>query len=290
MGPNQNHAVLQLVGGKRRPPPKSELTRVRNCFRVLRLFFFGFLLVPTLVSWAQPKSDLAPPPPLDPVEGERQARELVSHLLQQKPEQASTNSGVLKIRDAAGNQREVTARFEIVPGASNWLNVYQASPAPSQTVKLTIVHSDSQPNQYLVSELSGAVATNGTPKKLAPNELMQPFVGSDFWIADLGLEFLHWPQQRVLRKQMRKGQFCDVLQSTSPQPVSGSYSRVLSWIAINRPEDIVIVHAEAFDTRDKLLKEFDPKKVEKINGVWQLEEMEIRNRQTDTRTRIDFNL
>ena len=119
---------------------------------------------------------------------------------------------------------------------------------------------------------------------------MQPFAGSDFWIADLGLEFLHWPLQRVLRIQMRKGQSCDVLQSTNPQPVPGGYSRVVSWIAINRPEDIVIVHAEAFDTRDKLLKEFDPKKVEKINGVWQLEEMEIRNRQTGTRTRIDFNL
>lgn len=119
---------------------------------------------------------------------------------------------------------------------------------------------------------------------------MAPFAGSDFWIVDLGLDFLHWPQQRVLRKQMRKGLSCDVLQSVLPHPVSGGYSRVVSWIAINRPEDIVIVHAEAFDTRDKLLKEFDPKKVEKINGIWQLEEMEIRNRQTGTRTRIDFIL
>jgi hypothetical protein len=315
MGFNQNHAVLELVGRKnRRTPgspkseirpaalarqrrerpketrnPKSELTKVRNRSWVLRFFFFSLVLVPAVVSHAQPKSDLAPPPPLDPIEGEKQARELVSHLLQQRPEQAITNSGVLKIRDAEGNQREVPARFDIVPGASNWWNVYEASPATSQTAKLTIVHSDG-PNQYLISESLGSVATNSTPKKLAPNELMQPFAGSDFWIADLGLEFLHWPQQRVLRKQMRKGQFCDVLQSTNPQPAPGGYARVLSWIAVNHPEDIVIVHAEAFDTRDKLLKEFDPKKVEKVNGVWQLEEMEIRNRQTGTRTRIDFNL
>ena len=119
---------------------------------------------------------------------------------------------------------------------------------------------------------------------------MVPFAGSDFWIADLGLEFLHWPQQRVLKKQMRKGLFCDVLQSTNPQPGPGSYARVLSWIAVNRPDDIVIVHAEAYDNRDKLLKEFDPKKVEKVDGVWQLEEMEIRNRQTGSRTKIEFNL
>ena len=246
----------------------------------------GLLFLLPLLCRAQPKTELAPPPPLDPAEGERQARELVARLLEQKPQQPATNSGVLKIRDAGSNQREVPTRFEIVPGPANWLNVYEASTG-TQTVKLTIVHSDTQTNQYFLSQ-SGATST--APKKLAPNDLMSPFAGSDFWIADLGLEFLHWPQQRVLRKQMRKGQFCDVLQSSNAQPAPGGYSRVLSWIALNRPEDIVIVHAEAFDEHDKLLKEFDPKKVEKINGVWQLEEMEIRNRQTGTRTRIDFNL
>jgi hypothetical protein len=120
--------------------------------------------------------------------------------------------------------------------------------------------------------------------------LILPFAGSDFWAVDLGLDFLHWPEQRVLRKQMRKGLSCDVLQSINPQPGKDGYSKVLSWIAINRTDDIVIVHAEAFDAEGKLLKEFDPKKVEKVNGVWQLEEMEIRNRQTGTRTRIEFNL
>ena len=233
----------------------------------------------------QPKSGPSAPPPLDPAEGERQARMLVTHLLEQKPEQAVTNSGELRIRDAEGTQREVPARFEVVPAPTNWFNVYEASPANSRPIKLTIVHTDGQANQYFLSKTGAA-----PPSRLAPGQLMAPFAGSDFWIADLGLEFLHWPEQRVLRKQMRKGQFCDVLQSTDPDPVPGGYARVLSWIAVNHTEDIVIVHADAYDTRDRLLKEFDPKKVEKVNGVWQLEEMEIRNRQTDTRTRIDFNL
>jgi hypothetical protein len=253
----------------------------------LRFSWAGFvlLLVAALPCIGQPKSELAPPPPLDPVEGEKEARALIGRLLEQKPEQPSTNTGVLKLRDADGNQRQVFTRFDIVPSSGSWLNVYEASTRPgSPPVKLSIIHSDAQPNQYL---LGGG---NSAPKNLSSNELMAPFAGSDFWIADLGLEFLHWPQQRVLRKQMRKGLFCDVLQSVNPQPRPGGYSRVVSWIAINRPEDIVIVHAEAFDTRDKLFKEFDPKKVEKVNGVWQLEEMEIRNRQTGTRTRIDFNL
>ena len=251
-------------------------------FRWLLIVFF--FLAPILCL-AQPKNELSPPPLLEPGEGERQARALLARLLEQKPEQPSTNSGVLKIRDADGKTREVSARFDIVPARDKWQTVYEAAGAPgSQPVNLTIIHSDAQPNQYLLS------GPSVPPRKLTPAELMAPFAGSDFWIADLGLEFLHWPQQRVLRKQMRKGLSCDVLQSVNPQPAPGGYSRVVSWIAINRPEDIVIVHAEAFDTRDKLLKEFDPKKVEKVNGVWQLEEMEIRNRQTGTRTRIEFNL
>ena len=267
---------------------RSRPVRPRFChFYPPKRFWFGFILwFASVCCLAQPKSELAPPAALDPVEGERQARTLVARLLEQKPEQPATNKGVLRIRDAAGKQREVPTLFEIVPTPTHWLNVYEASTGSnSERVKLTILHSQGQPNQYVLTKPD---STN--PEKLPPEGLMSPFAGSDFWIADLGLEFLHWPQQRLLRKQMRKGQFCDVLQSVDPHPVAGGYSRVLCWIAVNHTEDIVIVHADAFDTQDNLLKEFDPKKVEKVNGVWQLEEMEIRNRQTGTRTRIDFNL
>ena len=250
------------------------------------------LFLPLSLCLAQPKNDLAPAPPLDPAEGERQAHLLVARLLEQKPQAASTNTGVLKIRDSEGKTREVSARFDIVPRQRDWVTIYEAAlAAGSPPITLTIIHADAQPNQcFLTPPGSSGASSSTSNRRLTPNELMAPFAGSDFWIADLGLEFLHWPQQRVLRKQMRKGLSCDVLQSINPDPAPGGYSRVVSWIAVNRPEDIVIVHAEAYDSRDKLLKEFDPKKVEKINGVWQLEEMEIRNRQTGTRTRIDFNL
>jgi len=250
-----------------------------------------FLLLLSLSSFAQPKSELSAPPQLDPAEGERQARALVAHLLEQRPDQPATNNGVLKITDRNGGLREVPTRFSVFPTPTNWLNLYEASPvAASPGVNLVIAHSGQQPNTYFLSQLAGPGASPSPPRQLQNSELMSPFAGSDFWIADLGLDFLHWPQQRVLRKQMRKGLSCDVLQSVNPRPVPGGYVRVVTWIAINRPEDIVIVHADAFDSQDKLLKEFDPKKVEKVNGLWQLEEMEIRNRQTGTRTRIDFNL
>jgi hypothetical protein len=117
---------------------------------------------------------------------------------------------------------------------------------------------------------------------------MLPFAGSDFWAADLGLDFLRWPQQRVTKKQMRKHVFCDVLESINPHPVPGGYSKIVSWIGANRPDELVIVHAEAFDAKGKLLKLFDPRKLERVNGSYQLEEMEIRNRQTGTSTKVQF--
>ncbi len=62
---------------------------------------------------------------------------------------------------------------------------------------------------------------------------------------------------------------------------------MVSWLDI---ESGGIVMAQAFDVRDKLLKEFAPKEMKKIQGQWQLEEMEIRNVQTGSRTRVQFNL
>ena len=104
---------------------------------------------------------------------------------------------------------------------------------------------------------------------------------------DLGLEFFHWPQQKILRKENKRSRGCMVLESTNPNPSANGYSRVVSWID---EESGGIVHAEAFDARNKLLKEFDPKSFKKVNGQWELQEMEIRNVQTGSRSRIEFDL
>jgi hypothetical protein len=251
-----------------------------------RLSAFGFLLLAFACS-AQPKSELAPTPPLEPAEGIRQAKALVARLLAQKPDQNATNNAQLKIRDPKGQQREVPIRFSVFLTATNWLSVYQAAPDGNPPGEVfTVIHIDGQPNQYLLrpSDSDSPVC------QLTRPQLMQPFAGSDFWLADLSLDFLQWPEQRVLRKHMRKNLFCDELQSTNPDQATGAYSNVVAWIAVNRPDEIVVTHADASDAAGKLLKEFDPKKVQKINGTWQLEEMEIRNRQTRSRTRIEFNL
>ena len=92
---------------------------------------------------------------------------------------------------------------------------------------------------------------------------------------------------------MRRGRACKVLESTNPNLSSTNivppiyYSRVVSWID---NESGGIVQAEAYDFKNKLLKEFAPKSFKKVNGQWELQEMEIRNVQTGSRTRLEFDL
>src|SRR5262249_45666734 len=113
------------------------------------------------------------------------------------------------------------------------------------------------------------------------------FAGSDFLVTDLGLEFFHWPEQRLIKREMRRSRSCKVLESVNPHPEPGAYLRVVSWID---NESSGIVHAEAYDLKNKLLKEFDPKEFTKVEGQYQLQEMEIINRQTGSRTSIEFDL
>jgi hypothetical protein len=242
------------------------------------------LLVSAIPSFAQPKSELGPPPPLDPVRAVSEARVLVADLLGRRPEEGSTNTGVLKIRPRGGPQHEIPLRIEIVSTPTNWFTVYQTVSGSNgaAAAKLTVIPSANQPNRYLLSE-----ADTAAPKELQGSQISVPFAGSDFWVVDLGLDFLHWPQQRLLRKELRRSLSCAVLESANPQPAPGGYSRVVSWIDLDNGG---IVHADAYDAGNELLKQFDPTTLKSVRGQRQLEEMEMRNRQTGSHTWIKFSL
>jgi hypothetical protein len=259
----------------------------------------------------------APKPPalLPPAEAIIQGRALVADLLSQQPAQNLTNTGSLRIRDAKGKRTEFQVKFQIISTATNWQTVYEVVrtnglPNGDRSVeeeRIFIIHSQGQPNAYQWETFSGVLAnpgqnsageTNGPQLENrqhgvervsmpAGQELMRSFAGSDFWIADLGLEFLHWPEQRVLKKEIRRGQSCNVLESVNPQPADGAYARVKSWIDIDTGG---IVYAEACNAQGRVLKEFAPQSLKKVRGEWQLQEMEMENRLTGSRTWIEFNL
>src|SRR5712672_2485586 len=68
-------------------------------------------------------------PPLSPAEGAREAKALVAEMLAERPEQNSTNVGVLQIRDGEGNQRAIPLKIVTLITPKNWLQIYAASPS-----------------------------------------------------------------------------------------------------------------------------------------------------------------
>jgi len=242
--------------------------------------FVGFLMA-VLSCLAQPKEEDRNPP-LSPTEGLRVGRALVADLWSRRPTENSTNTGTVRVRDAKGKKVETSVRFSVFSTSTNWVSVYETAPTnhPENAERLTVVHHSEGPSDYVLTRPASNAAASTT---LTGPQIMVPFAGSDFWVADLGLEFLRWPAPRVLRREMRKGRAAQVLEARNPQANPAGYSRVVAWMDT---ETGGVLHADAYDAKGELLKVFDPTGVRKH----ELEEMEMRNLRTDSHTWIKFDL
>ena len=263
----------QRVGVKRMfVPCRRPALRVPT---ILTTGVMASILLAAFSAMAQMTNDLS--------DAQIQGQQLARKILEQRPDKDFTNSGVLHIRDVNGKRSEIPIRSQIVVtelNSLNWLSIYQTI-ITNREVKLMVIHPPDD------GSIGYRLFGDGFQKNLAGDETMTPFAGSDFWMADLGLEFFNWPEQKILKHEMRRGRACKVLESTNPSSTTNGYSRVVSWID---NESGGIVQAEAYDFKNKLLKEFAPKSFKKVNGHWELQEMEIRNVQTGSRTRLEFDL
>jgi hypothetical protein len=220
---------------------------------------------------------------------DEEGQALAAELRTEQPTEALTTAGLLRVRDPNGKWGEaIPVRLEITPGTGYWQTRYLAlttNQVPFET--LIVTRSDGAPTRYDHTRAGEPGRPTGAAVTLTGDAAAIPFAGSEFWLSDLGLEFLHWPQQRVLRHEMRKGRSCKVLESLNSSSSATNYARVLSWIDI---EHRGILRAEAYDRDRRLLKEFSIGSFKKVDGRWQLKSMEIRNEKTDARTRLEFDL
>jgi hypothetical protein len=220
------------------------------------------------------------PPGVDPV---KLGQSLAQELRSARPADASEFTGVLKITKP-GFTNAVPIACKIDVRADGWNVTYETKGGGDEPPqRFVIKQAPGKPNVYLYAE------NNGQLRELARHELTLPLAGSDFWLVDLGLDFLHWPQQRITDFEMRRGRSCRILESRDPQPVPGGYARVLSWVDV---ETDGILMAEAYGRGDekKAQKEFKVGSFKKVKGEYQLQDMEIRNPKADTRTKLEFNL
>ena len=203
--------------------------------------------------------------------------DLAQQLRSVRPDASFTNTGKMFIRVSRKQKWEVAYSCRVMVTATNWTSYYSAIRSNSALPGFSIEH---RPD-------ADSVFRDDAGNALSPAQINAPFAGSDFWLLDLGLDFLHWPAQRIVKWEMKRSFGCKVLESKNPNPAPGSYSRVLSWI---HEDTGAIIQAEAYDSRGKLLKEFRPTETEKVNGQRQLKEMEMENAQTGSMTRLEFDL
>ena len=194
-----------------------------------------------------------------------------------RPANAVNGNGVLRIRPPRGGKRRtVPVEFRTFALGPTLVNQYVVEEGT-----LTVRAAVGKDTQYEWA------TPNKKPEQLDAERAMQSFAGADFWMADLGLEMLRWPNQNVIERKLRRGELCSVLVSRPAKVTEGGYSKVVSWVD---EDSMGIVRAELFDTQGKLLKIFEPKAFKKIDGQWHLKEMEMRNDQTGSRTAIVFEL
>jgi hypothetical protein len=224
---------------------------------------------------------------------EIQGRQLAQQLCDARPAENHTNDGTILIRWKTN--QTLGLHIETSAGDNEWQThyiAYQQSGPISEELK--VVHSGFSKNRYLWRRWFAGGMLPPFQESTFPNSaaFTNSFFNTDFSFADLGLEFFHWPAQKVLPKtpkmpSLKLGREYTLLESTNPNPATNGYSRVLTWID---RESGGILQAEAYDAAGKLLKVFEPKSYGKVNGQWQLHEIQIRNVQTGSRTRLEFDL
>ena len=227
---------------------------------------------------------------------EKSGAELAARLRSAAPAEPSDFKGTLTIT----TRDDLTTNFQVFstinPVSNKWMVSYRAvTPDRRIDEDLTIIHTPGQSNSYtLRHKATNQFNQTGVPmldtaEFIPTSQLARPFAGSDFWLCDLGLEFLQWPQQRVLRHEIRSSRSCWVLESATSAPVPGGYARVVSWVDI---EHDGIIRAEAYDatSTNKPVKEFLLGSLRKVDGRHQIESIKMRNLRTGQETELKFDL
>ena len=220
-----------------------------------------------------------------------EGQKLAAEVRNQRPEKDLESSGTLLIRNSDGNSKEVPIRFNIHASDDFWISSYEIVDSKGKMLdRLTITHFNSKTNQYLFENgLSNSSGINsiGSKKILSVEETFKPFGNSDFWICDLGMEFFQWPTQRLVKKEMRMSRSCLVLESKPLLSVTNGYTRVLSWVDY---ETHRLIRAEAYGSNNQIIKAFAVGEIKKIDGKYQVKELDIRYIPGNSRTRLEFDL
>lgn len=218
--------------------------------------------------------------PIVPANPEAAGRELVAKLLSLRPAEGIKQHATLIWYSNRTEQASVPLVIEVATGETGWTSTYVVPGKDSTTNRLSIIRTRDGSTTYHDGGCTGPKSATAGPVAFTA------IAGSDFTLADVGMEFLHWPTQRLLKKEVRRTQSCDKLESLAPKDWPGDYLRVLAWFDIDTGGPVLV---EAYNAQGKMVKEFRPTKFEKVDGQYRVEEIEMNNFPSKTRTIIRFD-
>lgn len=211
---------------------------------------------------------------VEPLPDGNQLAKTIRNLIPEENVEIRTTMEVIELENKRF-ETEVVIQVEKL-GLAQWQTTYKAKRDEDVSEHWRIRREIGQPNRY---EYKGHLAKR--------TEILSSMAGSSFYIADFGMEFLHWPSQTVLKTQRRKSRLCHVLESRNPKPAEGEYHRVVSWVD---KETGGILLADIYTAEVKPIKRFAVKGLAKKDGRWQVDEMEMRDTKTRARSRLYFHL
>jgi hypothetical protein len=223
--------------------------------------------------------------------GQPEGAALALELRQQAPAESFTNSGVLRLRDAKGHRRQMPVTVATLVGTNGWRVVYLVGDGTNGVVEtLTVQQGRQQAPHYEVSRRATGAVMAEPPQAIPAGNSAVALAGTDFWLCDLGLEFLHWPEQRVARQELSNGRLCWALDSVNPG--TNGYASVRSWIDC---EFHALLRAEAYDSQRRKVKEFSTGKFSQVSTrdgreAWFLRDIRIRDEVRDSRTELVYDL
>lgn len=218
----------------------------------------------------------------DPSNSEFEGSMIARKILMQQPEASESLNGTLTTKSKAG-KKVSNIRFNIQLNTNGWITSY-TSTSDEGTESIAIHHSRDGGLTFARTEKG-----NTGPKPLPFSKSHSPFAGSAYWASDLAYpkcSFFIWPNQKLLKKELRRGQSCYVLESTHHSKQVGEYARAVSWIDI---DTLGPVEVHTYDMEGNKWKEFRPKSFKKVNGQYKVEELEIRDRKNGSRSTIEFD-
>ena len=237
---------------------------------------FYLFLFTTAMAQAADKAAPLSPVPTDVAGQKAMGAALAESLRGMRLVNQDEIKGNLRIRKPRGKRENVPVIFRAKAEGAAQVETFATAKGTLQIRK-----TPHKPNEYFF-KAPGAKAE----MKMEGEQLNEIFAGSDFTLGDLGLEFLQWPNQQVIGRASRLRETCNILLSKPAKVLPGGYSHVKCWVEIHN-RALLCVEAYRGTKRVKL---FQAKSFKKLEGEWQLRELELRNDVSDARTQIQFDL